>query len=120
MAGVGGARPGAGRPRKLDKNAGAIVKAEKQIRDRLPEIVDAQISLALGITVQDKDSAGNTIVYSRPPDVKAGQYLIDRIMGKPTQRQEISGPDTTPIQVEHIPYEYKNAIADIAPPDAKA
>jgi hypothetical protein len=78
---LGGSRPGAGRPKKSEKNSGAVVRAEKQIRDRLPEIVEAQLSLALGSPPEIR------------PDRAACEYLINRIMGKPTERleQDIAG-----------------------------
>lgn len=82
----GGARPGAGRKRVRDKNGTAIQQAEKKIRDRLPEIVDAQIALALGVKVDDGSD-----VYTKPPDRAASEYLINRILGKPTERQEVTG-----------------------------
>ena len=91
----------AGRTRKADQNAGAVTRAEKQIRDHLPAIVEAQIILALGVVVEETDKeTGATTVYKKAPDRAAGQYLIDRIMGKPTERQELTGPDGAPIAVE--------------------
>lgn len=98
MAGHGGARPGAGRKPKAQKNETAIARAEQQIRDRLPEVIDALFDLALGVKVEDVNIlTGEAVVYRRPPDRAAAQYLTDRIMGKPTERQEISGPDGTPL-----------------------
>lgn len=101
----------AGRPRKAEKYAGAIAAAEDRIADRLPEIIDAQLQLALGGYEQVEEQyapAGTvtigggeylTLVYPdrKPdelvlvrrsvsvaaPDRAAGQYLIDRILGKP-------------------------------------
>lgn len=99
-----------GRPAKADKFARPVARAEKQIVDALPQIVDAQIALALGVMVQEVDKeSGALIVYQRPPDAKAGQYLIDRILGKTTERHEISGPDTGPIQIEA--FDYHSSIA---------
>ena len=94
MAGPGGRRPGAGRPSKRTKHAGAITKAEKRIADRLPELIDNMLELAGGVTVQETDFDGGVKVYTRPPDFKANEYLINRIMGKPTERREIE--DVTP------------------------
>ncbi len=48
MAGTGGPRPGAGRKPKPEKYSGPINKAEKQIVDKLPQIVQEQLKLALG------------------------------------------------------------------------
>lgn len=125
----GGARPGAGRPRKRDVHGTAIVRAEKQIRDRLPELVDNMFRLAMGGYERVEEQwapAGSVLVgtgesayrlYPDKPDdelvlVKrlvsiadkdraANTYLIDRIMGKPTERKEISGPDSGPIEFNY-------------------
>ena len=42
---------------------------------------------------------GQLTVYDKPPDRAAGQYLIDRIMGKPIDRQELGGPGGAPIEM---------------------
>lgn len=91
---------GPGRPRKEHKFAGPIAAAEQQIVDRLPDLIERMFELAEGITVQEVDKkTGGLKVYSRPPDREAARYLIDRILGKPTERQEISGPDGEPIEL---------------------
>jgi hypothetical protein len=99
--GNGGARPGAGRPRKAEKYAVPVRKAEKRILDRLPQLVDNLLLLADGVTVAEL-SGEERIVYSKPPDRQANEYLVNRIMGKPTERQELTGEDGNPIQVIEI------------------
>lgn len=42
------------------------------------------------------------------PDRMANIYLIDRLLGKPTERKEVSGPDGG-----SIPMEFQKAIADV-------
>lgn len=87
----GGKRPGAGRPRVRDKYARPVAAAEKKIVDRLPEIVDAQIRLALGVMVEDVNPiTGEEAVYKEPPDGKAGQYLINRILGLPKAKVDLN------------------------------
>lgn len=89
-----------GRPRKKDQHAGAIAKAEKRIADRLPLLIDKMLELASGVVVQEVDEGdGSVNVYTRPPDRQAAEYLINRIMGKPTERREVSGPDGDAISV---------------------
>lgn len=85
MAGThGGARPGAGRKPAWITHAGPVAEALKKIADRLPDIVDAQLDLALGALVHEVDKeSGETNVYTQPPDRAAGQYLLNRVMGKP-------------------------------------
>lgn len=98
MAGqYGGARSGAGRKSKAEKYSRDITAAEKKIRDHLPDIVEAQIALAKGLRTEDE----NGFVYKTIPDRAAGQYLMNRIMGSPVQKQEIDGVITT-IKVEYI------------------
>lgn len=94
MAGPGGARPGAGRKRKSDKFAGQIAKAEKRIADRLPDYIDNLQLLADGVLVEEFDIvSGKPRVFKRAPDRQANEYLINRIMGKPTDRKEHTFPD---------------------------
>lgn len=84
----GGKRAGAGRKPKAEKYATAINRAEKRIADRLPELVDRLFELAEGVRVEELSLDGKSNVYQRPPDFKAASYLLDRILGKPTQAVE--------------------------------
>jgi hypothetical protein len=116
-----GWKGGPGRPSKADKHAGAIAKAEKQIADRLPELVANMLHLANGgyeRVDEEWQPAGLVFVGSGEfarrafpeldPDAlvmvkrktsiadrdrAANQYLIDRILGKPTDRKEHVFPD---------------------------
>jgi hypothetical protein len=89
MAGNGGARPGAGRKAKADKFKQPIAKAEQRIADRLPDLIDLAFELAEGVTVQETDNRGQEKIYTRAPDRQAIEYLLNRIMGKPTERREL-------------------------------
>ncbi|HUW31512.1 MAG TPA: hypothetical protein VM223_07850 [Planctomycetota bacterium] len=124
MAGRGGARPGAGRPAKKNKHARPIARAEKRIADRLPGLVDKLFDLAEGAVVldpldvekvrtnlmqhiDDPESLEQIIgklkqVYVRAPSFKALEYLLNRIMGKPVEKQEHSGENggKIPLDIE--------------------
>jgi hypothetical protein len=117
----GGARPGAGRPRKAEKYAAPIAAAEDHIADRLPQLLSNMLKLANGgwEQVEEKwlpaalittgsgefesrvypDLPANQLVLverkrSRAaPDRAANIYLIDRILGKPTTRVEVTDED---------------------------
>ncbi len=89
MAGPGGARPGAGRKRKTAKFETQIQKAESMIADRLPWLVDKAMELADGVYIEKPGLTG-PLVYQLPPDMGAIKYLVDRIMGKPTERRELT------------------------------
>ncbi len=112
----GGSRPGSGRKRKADKFAKPIAAAEQRIVDHLPQLIDNMLELANGgyEQVEEKwlpaalvtvgsgeyelpafpDKPGDELVLVERKtsiadrDRAANQYLIDRIMGKPTERVE--------------------------------
>jgi hypothetical protein len=96
MAGV---KKPMGRPRKADQYAGQIASAERIIADRLPSLLVNMMTLADGVTVQEVTLDGLR-VYTRPPDRQANEYLINRILGKPTECREITGEDGEPLGVE--------------------
>lgn len=98
----GGARAGAGRKPKAERFARPIARAEKAIADNLQAIIKAQIGLALGIWVEETDKDGKRIVYSTPPDRKAGEYLINRILGRPTEHHEIDVNNEAPLLVTEV------------------
>lgn len=83
----GGARPGAGRKPKDEKFKLPILKAERRIADKLPYLIDKQFELADGVLVERETQEG-VVVYRTPPDRQAIEYLLNRIMGKPTERRE--------------------------------
>lgn len=117
----GGARAGAGRKPKGETFARPIARAEKRVADKLPDLIDNLFRLADGgfelgadtlepagsITVgsgkdqslafPDMDPATLVVVSQTrsiaAPDRAANIYLVDRILGKPTERQEVTGKD---------------------------
>jgi hypothetical protein len=62
--------------------------AEKRIADRLPSLIDNLLVLADGVRVSKTTSEGDEVVYRQPPDRAANEYLINRVMGKPTDKTE--------------------------------
>jgi hypothetical protein len=125
MANRGGVREGAGRKSKREKYNEAIESAELQIRDRLPLLIERLFELAEGHTLiqsnkdvaaivqqlqdtqGDPDALAETIkriesLYRVSPDFKSLQYLVDRLMGKPTEHKELTGEDGGPIPVQFV------------------
>lgn len=93
-SGHGGSRPGSGRKSRDEKFKLPIAKAEKRIADNLPMLIDKALELAQGVLVEDVNIVTmQRSVYQKPPDLGAIKYLVDRIMGKPTERREITTPD---------------------------
>ena len=90
--GHGGAREGAGRkPGELKSLLDKPVRAaEKQIVERLPRLLANLFILADGVMVEEDIAGenGEPIRYTKPPDRQANEYLINRVMGKPTDKSE--------------------------------
>lgn len=100
--GHGGARPNAGRRasevRKLLEKP--IQAAEKRIADRLPHLIENLMVLADGVMVEDVNLVtGEVGVYRKPPDRAANEYLINRVMGKPTDKTEAEVNLTGGVQI---------------------
>lgn len=89
-----------GRPKKSEKYGRHIVAAEDIIADRLPSLLENMFVLADGVTVEEEIRDGGRRIYTEPPDRQANEYLINRIMGKPTERVEVGGEDGGPIAVD--------------------
>ncbi len=88
QGGHGGARQGSGRKRVRDVFERPIRRAEQQIADHLPALIENLLVLANGVTVEGTASTGGTTIYTRPPDRAANEYLINRLLGKPTEMAE--------------------------------
>lgn len=123
---AGGRRPGAGRKTKQpDGSTDLFVKAlaknvnahgadlgelsiavqnggnclVRAILARQNELVDAMITLSLGVTVQEVDEEGHATVYTKPPDRQALQWLLEKAHGKPTVKTETK--HETQISIHH-------------------
>jgi hypothetical protein len=91
--GWGGKRAGSGRKPTAEQFPTEIAAAKRRIADALPQLIENMLTLANGVTVQTVDEeTGGIEIYTKPPDRKANEYLIDRILGRPTQAVEID-PD---------------------------
>jgi hypothetical protein len=134
---------GPGRRPKAIKFARPIARAEKQIADRLPELIDNLFVLASGgyeRVEEEWQPAGLVYVGSGEfarrafpelePDVlvmvkrkssiadrdrQANEYLINRILGKPIERAEIAGANGGPIQL--VPVDYRAGLDALKPED---
>lgn len=137
---------GPGRRPKAQKFARPIARAEKQIADRLPELIDNLFVLASGgyeRVEEEWQPAGLIYIGSGefahrafpdlPPDelvlVKrkssiadkdraANEYLVNRILGKPTERAEVTGANGGPIEL--TPVDYRAGLDALKPDDADA
>lgn len=91
--------PTSATPRRI-KQAHAIERAELFLARKLPQHLQKLMELANGVVVLGKeDLEGDSTVYVTPPDRQALQFLIERGMGKATNKMEIAGEGGGPIQV---------------------
>lgn len=137
---------GPGRKRKADKFARPIARAEKQIADQLPALIDNMLHLAHGgyeRIEEEWQPAGLIYIGSGEfarrafPDLpddepvlvkrkksiadkdrQANEYLINRILGKPIERQEVAGPGGGPIEL--TPVDYRAGLDALKPDDAES
>lgn len=93
-----------GRPRREDLYKGHIRAAEDKVADRLGDLVDNLLQLASGYWTEEKLKDGTRRVYQEPPDRASNEYLINRIMGKPTEPVDVTsdGESVAPRFFERI------------------
>ena len=65
-------------------------KVVKRVGQKGKYLVDKLFELAEGIYIMRQDVKGNIKYYEQPPNLAAIIYLLDRALGKPTQKTEQS------------------------------
>src|SRR3954471_1516522 len=98
----GGARPGAGRkPKPTTRIVNDVNRiARDKIGEWLPGLLDQLYALAVGVRMRDVRPDGSEVeYYETARDRQACEYLVNRVLGKPTERQETSGVGGSPIPV---------------------
>lgn len=88
----------------MNKRMLKIPDVEKKINDRMEDLVDAMLDLALGhykMISKFNPETGDVEqkVYVIEPDYKALAFLIENVMGKVPQRVEMTGDGGGPIKV---------------------
>jgi hypothetical protein len=84
--GHGGARPGAGRKTRAERFARPIASAERQIADKLSELVQTELQLALegGERVEERYAAAGTVLI---------EDVIEPPEGRPVKVKRPAFPD---------------------------
>lgn len=85
---VGGARPGAGRPK-----GSVIEKAPKEAKDKLAELARAHTEAAIATLVETMKNGSTDAAR-----VSAATALLDRGYGKPAQAHMVSGDEESPVR----------------------
>ncbi len=95
----GHSAPGPGRKTRAERHdyTPQVIEAEKQIRDRLTDLIENMFILACGVTVEEPAKTGGVVVYKKAPDYRANEYLINRVMGKPKESLEVDTPPDSPL-----------------------
>lgn len=91
----GGKRPGSGRKTKEATKIQADINAtvNARIEERMGDLVEAMMGLALGHWIEEVTPDGPRNVYVTPPDRSAAMYLMDRRLGKPKLLVEGDGAE---------------------------
>jgi hypothetical protein len=76
-----------------------MLKTEKRIEEKLPDLIERMLELAEGVTVKDEDRKGNPRIYQKPPDRQAAEYLIDIILKSAEKRPDSAMPKIKIIEV---------------------
>lgn len=71
----------------------------KKLHERYGSIIDSQLDAAQGILIQ-KTKGGQTIYADPGPDVQAFRNINDQVMGRATERVEMSGLDGQPLIIK--------------------
>lgn len=85
---------GATRRRGAGAAPSLATETDKSIAERLPLLVESLVLLAVGVKVEKQTEQGEQ-VYSLPPNRLAAEYLINRVLGKPTERTQQIGGETS-------------------------
>lgn len=86
------------------------------IASNMVRVTQALIDAAIGykMTVRNKKTGDIEDVYDRPPDVRAGEILMNRLMGKPedSKRDDNDGQTTNTIHI-YIPTNGREASQEV-------
>src|SRR3990167_5633456 len=77
-------------------------KVSKKIGRKGKYLTDKLFELIEGVYVMDKRKDGNIKYYQVPPNLNAIIYALDRVLGKPVARSEITEEKKGVVLVEHI------------------
>ena len=77
-------------------------KVSKKIGRKGKYLTDKLFELIEGVYVMDKRKDGNIKYYQVPPNLNAIIYALDRVLGKPVARSEVSEEKKGVVLVEHI------------------
>jgi len=107
----GGKRPGAGR--KIGSKSKKTIEQEKaleilreEIRKQWIPLLETKIQLAQGIYVEKKIPMGKNkmkvIIYKKQPDSDSLEWLLEMVVGKPTQPIEHGVGEKSLLELEKI------------------
>ena len=77
-------------------------KVSKKIGRKGKYLTDKLFELIEGVYLMDKQKGGTIKYYQVPPNLNAIIYALDRVLGKPVARSEVSEEKKGVVLVEHI------------------
>lgn len=93
----GGKRDKAGRKKGIPNKATQEIKnlidavaRERHGKRGLKPVIEALFVSAEGVTVKESDGKGGTNVYTKEPNVKAGEVLLAYRWGKPKEQIDVN------------------------------
>ena len=100
---IGGAQPGAGRPKKPR----VVDVMREKLEENIDKMIDPYLQQALDAKCQfiTLDKKGNEKIVMIPDykaRIAAVEKLLDRAYGKPGQALELTGKDGNPIEVDPL------------------
>ena len=84
---------------------------DQWITEKLPQLVESLINLAVGVRV-DKETPDGNPIYTQPPNRLAAEYLINRVLGKPTERMLPGGVNAAHIEIDRELKDLRNLTTD--------
>jgi len=85
--------------------ANAMKHLKNKILSNWTELFEAQLLLATGVKVQ-KTIGDKEVVFTKPPDAMAGQYLMNTVVGKPKETHNVNST----VQIPEIVYKLVKGI----------
>jgi hypothetical protein len=88
------ARKSGAKANATEHDSKPVLDTDRYIQERLPQLVECLINMAVGVAVEKVTEKGEQ-VYTVPPNRLAAEYLINRALGRPTEKAQLAAAETT-------------------------
>lgn len=87
-------------------------KIAEMVKKELVPLIRAQIDCAKGIQCEAYDKDGNLYYKDPGPNTQAFKVLMEYVVGRPTEKHELTGPEGNPIEISISELIAKKNVAD--------